>query len=57
MGGLYAIEFALCRAPPKGVVVRKRLAEVLGIVRFFEQRGIPRVKYLWCFVVPLQTIP
>ena len=56
-GGLYAIEFALCRAPPEGVVVRKRPAEVLGIARFFEKRGIPRVRYLWCFVVPVQTIP
>ena len=56
-GGLFAIEFALCRAPPEGGVVRKRLAEVLGIARFFEKRGIPRVKYLWCFVVPLPTIP
>ena len=56
-GGLYAIEFALCRAPPEGVVVRKRPAEVLGIPRFFEKRGIPRVRYLWCFVVPVQTIP
>ena len=56
-GGLYAIEFALCRAPGEGVVVRKRPAEVLGIARFFEKRGIPRVRYLWCFVVPVQTIP
>ena len=56
-GGLYAIEFALCRAPPEGVVVRKRPAEVLGIARFFEKRGIPRVRYLWCFVVPVQAIP
>ena len=56
-GGLYAIEFAPCRAPPEGVVVRKRSAEVSGIARFFEKRGIPRVRYLWCFVVPVQTIP
>ena len=56
-GGLYAIEFALCGAPPEGVVVRKRPAKVLGIARFFEKRGIPRGTYLWCFVVPVQTIP
>ena len=56
-GGLCAIEFALCCAPPEGVVVRKPPAEVLGIARFFEKRGIPRVRYLWCFVVPVQTIP
>ena len=55
-GGLYAIELALCRAP-EGVVVRKRPTEVLGIARFFVKRGIPRVRYLWCFVVPVQTIP
>ena len=56
-GGLYAIEFARCRAPPEGVVVRKRPAEVLGMARFLEKRGIPRVRYFWCFVVPVQTIP
>ena len=56
-GGLYAIEFALCRAPPEGVDVSKWPAEALGIARFFEKRGIPRVRYLWCFVVPVQTIP
>ena len=56
-GGLYAIEFALCRAPPEGVVMCKRPAEVWGIVRFFEKRGIPRVKYLWWFVMHVQTIP
>ena len=63
-GGLYAVEFALCRAPPEGVVVRKRSAEVLGIARFFEKRGIPRAFSLtfclvlvWCFVVPVQTVP
>ena len=56
-GGLYAIEFALCRAPPEGVVVRKRPAEVLGIAWFFEKTIIPRGRYLWCFVVAVQTIP
>ena len=56
-GGLYAIELALCHTPPEGVVVRKWPAEVLGIARFFEKRGIPRVRYLWCFVVLVQTIP
>ena len=51
-GGLNAIEFGLRRAPPKGVIVRKRPAEVLGIARFFENRGMPRVKYLWCLCRP-----
>ena len=63
-GGLYAIKFALCHAPPEGVVVRKRPAEVLGIARFFDKRGIPgafSLSFVWCFcgafVVPVQTIP
>ena len=42
-GGMYAIEFALCRAPPEGVVLRKRPAEVLGIAWFFQPKGIPMV--------------
>ena len=37
-GGLYAIEFALCRAPLEGVVVRKRPAEVLGIARSLKRQ-------------------
>ena len=56
-GGLYPIEFALCRPPREGVVVRQRPVQVLGIARFFEKRGIPRGRYLWCYVVPVQTIP
>ena len=50
--GLYAIEFALCRTPPEGIVVRKRPAAVLGIAQFFNKRGIVRAFSLsFCLVL------
>ena len=51
-GGLYAIVFAFSRAPLEGLAVRKRPAEVLGIARFFDKRGIARAFSLsFCLVL------